>query len=58
MNFKCKYYKYIRRNHEQLQKMQLYRVYKKNWTDLKLLSIPQNSYYYPVFYIYGFFGYL
>jgi hypothetical protein len=35
-----------------------YRVYKKNWTDLKLLSISQNSYWYPVFYIYGLFGYL
>jgi hypothetical protein len=36
----------------------LYRVYKKNWTDLKLLSISQNTYLYPVFYIYSFFGYL
>ena len=36
----------------------IYRVYKKNWTDLKLLSISQNTYLYPVFYIYSFFGYL
>jgi hypothetical protein len=31
---------------------------KKNWTDLKLLSISQNTYLYPGFYIYSFFGYL
>jgi hypothetical protein len=30
----------------------IYRVYKKNWTDLKLLSISQNTYLYPIFYIY------
>ena len=30
----------------------LYRVYKKNWTDLKLLSVSQNSSWYQVFVIY------
>jgi hypothetical protein len=31
---------------------------KKNWTDMNLLSISQNSYSYPVFDVYSFFGYL
>jgi hypothetical protein len=36
-----------------------YRVYKKKLnSDFKLLSISQNTYLYPIFYIYSFFGYL
>ena len=31
---------------------------KKNWTDLKLLSILPNSHYYLVCYVYSLFGYL